>query len=63
MALLFAYLTFLPVLFFLKKMTSKKILPLPTPQNDQTHSNNSSGVVDELFECVRPFCGVGIQKG
>ena len=44
-------------------MTSKKILPLPTPQNDQTHSNNSSGVVDELFECVRPFCGVGIQKG
>ena len=26
------------------------------------HSNNSSAVADELFECVRPFCGVGAQK-
>ena len=24
----------------------------PTPQNRQTHSNNSSAVADELFECV-----------
>ena len=25
----------------------------------QTHSNNSSAKADELFECVRSFCGVG----
>ena len=31
----------------------------PTPQNSQTHSNNSSATPDELFECVWPFCGVG----
>ena len=31
----------------------------PTPQSGQTHSNNSSAVVDELFECVWPFCVVG----
>ena len=30
----------------------------PTSQNGQTGSNNSSAVADELFECVRPFCGV-----
>ena len=30
-----------------------------TPQNGQTHSNNSSANADELFECVRPFRGVG----
>ena len=23
----------------------------PTPQNGQTHSNNSSATADELFEC------------
>ena len=27
----------------------------PTPQNGQTHSNNSSAIADELFECVWPF--------
>ena len=27
-------------------------LSAPTPQNDQTHSNNSSAIADELFECV-----------
>ena len=31
----------------------------PTQQNGQTHSNNSSAFVDELFECVWLFCGVG----
>ena len=31
----------------------------PTPQNGETHSNNSSAVADELFECVWPFCVVG----
>ena len=28
-----------------------------TPQNGQRHSNNSSAKADDLFECVRPFCG------
>ena len=27
-------------------------LKVPIPQNDQTHSNNSSATVDGLFECV-----------
>ena len=31
----------------------------PTPQNGQTHSNNSSATANEFFECVWPFCGVG----
>ena len=26
--------------------------PEPTPQNVQTHSNNSLAITDELFECV-----------
>ena len=26
------------------------------------HSNNSSAVADELFECVWPFCGVGAYR-
>ena len=30
-----------------------------TPQNSQTHSNNSSATADKLFECVWPFCEVG----
>ena len=34
-------------------------LKVPIPQNDQTHSNNSSATVDGLFECVWPFCKVG----
>ena len=36
----------------------KLTLQAPTPQNDQTHSNYSSAIADEWFECVRPFCGV-----
>ena len=32
-----------------------KIFSGPTPQNGQTHSNNSF----ELFECVWPSCGTG----
>ena len=31
----------------------------PTLQNGQTHSNNSSVVADEMFECVWPFCEIG----
>ena len=31
-----------------------------TPQNGQTHSNNSLPTADELLECVWPFCGVGV---
>ena len=30
-------------------------LQAPTPQNAQTHSNNSSSVAYELFECVSVF--------
>ena len=30
-----------------------------TQQNGKKHPNNSSAKVDELFECVWPFCGVG----
>ena len=29
----------------------------PTPQNGQTHSNNSLAKADKLYECVWPFCG------
>ena len=32
---------------------------MPTPQNGQTHRNNSSALANELFECVWLFCGVG----
>ena len=35
---------------------------IPTQQSGQTHSNNSSAVADELFECVRPFCGVAALR-
>ena len=35
-------------------------LHVPTPQNGQTHLNNSSAVADELFKCVWPFCRVNI---
>ena len=34
---------------------------MPTKQNGQTHSNNSSATVDELFECVWPFCGLALR--
>ena len=30
-----------------------------TPQNRQTHSNNSLATAGKLFECVWQFCGVG----
>ena len=30
----------------------KKISFLITPQNGQTHANNSSAIADELFGCV-----------
>ena len=32
-----------------------------TPQNGQTHSNNSSARADELFERVWPFCRVALK--
>ena len=35
---------------------------MPTPQNGQKRSNKSSAFVDEFFECVWPFCGVGAQR-
>ena len=44
------------------KITEKQrslTLEAPTPQNSQTHSNNSSAAADELFECVSPFYWVG----
>ena len=34
---------------------------MPTSQNGQTHSNNSSAVGDELFECVWPFVGLALK--
>ena len=37
-------------------------LSAPTLQNGQTHSNNSSAVADELFECVWPFCEIGALR-
>ena len=44
------------------KITEGLTLELPTPQNGQTHSNSLLTVANELFECVRPFCGVGAQR-
>ena len=44
-----------------RRYSSKQVsvtLYVRTLQNDQMHSNNSSAVADELFECVRPFCKV-----
>ena len=35
---------------------------MPTSQNGQTPSSNSSTVADELFKCVWPICGVGAWK-
>ena len=40
-------------------LNKSSALSLQTPQNGQTHSNNSSVVADKLFERVWPFCGVG----
>ena len=33
-------------------------LQAQTPQNGQTHSNNSSATAKKLFECVCLFCGI-----
>ena len=35
---------------------------MPIPQNGQTHLNNSLSIADELFECVWPFCEIGISR-
>ena len=35
---------------------------MPIQQNGQTHSNNSSATADEWFECVWPFCKVGVAR-
>ena len=35
---------------------------MPTPQNGQTHSSNSSATADELSDCVSSFYGVGLFK-
>ena len=37
-------------------------LEAPTPENSQTHSNNSSTTADKLFESVLPFCGVVAER-
>ena len=46
------------VLVFAKYLT----LQVSSPQNGQTHSKNSSGVAEELLECVWLFCAVGAQR-
>ena len=35
---------------------------MPTLQNSQTHPNNPSAIADKLFECVWPFCGIGVLR-
>ena len=42
-----------------KQQKMQLTLKAPTPQNDQTHSNNLLATADELFKCVWPLCGVG----
>ena len=47
-------------LFTVKKIILSILLPLqaPTPQNCQTHSNNSSATADEFFQCfLTVLCG------
>ena len=44
------------------KITEGLTFELPTPQNGQTHSDSLLAVANELFECVRPFCGVVAQR-
>ena len=41
-------------------LPSLAMLWAPTPQNDQTQSNNLLSTTIKLFECVWPFCEVGI---
>ena len=45
-------------LVFAKYLT----LQVPSPQNSQTHSKNSSGFAEELLECVWLICAVGAQR-
>ena len=53
----FRYMIFLSKL--LEKASKEPLtLKAPTPQNGQTHSNNSSAA-DEFFECIWPFGGFG----
>ena len=42
------------------KIIQSLTLQVSVPQNGQTHSNNLSEKANELFECVWPFCGVGV---
>ena len=44
------------------KLWDPLTLEVPAPQNGQTHTNNSSSVAEQLFECVWPFCGL-VLKG
>ena len=44
--------------FIYNSMNSNSFNSL-TLQNGKTHSNSSSAVADELFQCVWPFFGVG----
>ena len=37
-------------------------LSATTPQNGQTHSNNSSATAKEMFNCVWLFFGVGAER-
>ena len=46
----------------LQEMDHLLTLLTPTPENDQTHSNNSSAFADELSECVWPFCRAGVWR-
>ena len=46
---------------YFKFQHTRLTLQAPTPQNGQTHSNNSSAIAI-FFECVWPFCGVGAWR-
>ena len=46
---------------YFKFQHTRLTLQVPTPQNGQTHSNNSSAIAI-FFECVWPFCGVGAWR-
>ena len=39
-----------------------KILQAPNPQKEQTHSKSLFATAEELFKCVRPFCGVDAES-
>ena len=46
--------------FSIRKAIFILTLYVPTPQNDPTHSNNSSAFAREFFEYVWTFCGVDV---